>query len=269
MCQLFSVLADKSPGSGALNKIRGGFFTPDVDLQLDASDELVGTWVPRSHNQSGLSRALTPGNTKKNSIMSSSTSTILIIPRKRAYIACSNCRRRKIKCINNNGESGRNPCERCSKRGLDCEYVTVSEQLEDDLSPVQKNTPPHTPADGGVILSRVFPYHTSEGPAHYLDSYYAPTDRSNPGNLTSDGSSRGEPPYRFNHTRPSPSYFGSVPGPVHAAQRSSYRGSPANEYSRIPVQVPVFDDSSVAHAQYDKFNPENPSEWDQRFSFPR
>ncbi|KAJ7635240.1 hypothetical protein FB45DRAFT_911092 [Roridomyces roridus] len=49
------------------------------------------------------------------------------IQRKRAYMACSNCRRRKIKCSNINDENGHEPCERCLKRRLECEYVAVTD----------------------------------------------------------------------------------------------------------------------------------------------
>ncbi|KAJ7628777.1 hypothetical protein FB45DRAFT_1004265 [Roridomyces roridus] len=43
--------------------------------------------------------------------------------RTRVYIACVNCRRRKIRC--KSGDSEEKPCERCVKKGLRCEYVPV------------------------------------------------------------------------------------------------------------------------------------------------
>ncbi|KAJ3741235.1 hypothetical protein DFH05DRAFT_319450 [Lentinula detonsa] len=52
--------------------------------------------------------------------------------RRRAQIACRNCR--KIKCVTNE-EPPHNPCERCQRKGLVCEYVAVGEP-----------SPPSTPA---------------------------------------------------------------------------------------------------------------------------
>ncbi|KAJ3736473.1 hypothetical protein DFJ43DRAFT_621684 [Lentinula guzmanii] len=54
--------------------------------------------------------------------------------RRRAQIACRNCRKRKIKCVTNE-EPPHNPCERCQRKGLVCEYVAVGEP-----------SPPSTPA---------------------------------------------------------------------------------------------------------------------------
>ncbi|KAJ6537278.1 hypothetical protein DFH09DRAFT_1283651 [Mycena vulgaris] len=51
---------------------------------------------------------------------------VLFTRRRRVYIACSNCRRRKIRCITNE-ESPEMPCERCARRGFTCEYRAVCE----------------------------------------------------------------------------------------------------------------------------------------------
>ncbi|KAJ7915859.1 hypothetical protein B0H13DRAFT_385133 [Mycena leptocephala] len=56
--------------------------------------------------------------------------------RRRVYVACVHCRQRKIRCITSE-ESRDKPCERCAKKGLQCEYLAVSEQ--------QAN-PPQTPS---------------------------------------------------------------------------------------------------------------------------
>ncbi|KAJ7628792.1 hypothetical protein FB45DRAFT_1080049 [Roridomyces roridus] len=52
-------------------------------------------------------------------------------PRTRVYMACVNCRRRRIKC--KSGDSGENPCKRCVKRGLRCEYMSVEEQRQRNI----------------------------------------------------------------------------------------------------------------------------------------
>ncbi|KAJ7677658.1 hypothetical protein B0H17DRAFT_111323 [Mycena rosella] len=48
------------------------------------------------------------------------------IRRRRALIACTNCRKRKIKCVNLHKDP-QGPCARCQKRGLVCEYVQEPE----------------------------------------------------------------------------------------------------------------------------------------------
>ncbi|KAJ7731698.1 hypothetical protein DFH07DRAFT_991761 [Mycena maculata] len=48
--------------------------------------------------------------------------------RRRVYIACLNCRKRKIKCMSDDSEM--NPCTRCIRKGLVCRYVSVGEVTE-------------------------------------------------------------------------------------------------------------------------------------------
>ncbi|KAJ7064654.1 hypothetical protein C8F01DRAFT_1354141 [Mycena amicta] len=63
------------------------------------------------------------------------TASKLFQKRRRAYIACSNCRKRKIKCITTSDAEYR-PCTRCAQKGLVCEYIAVP---DDALLP---DTPP-------------------------------------------------------------------------------------------------------------------------------
>ncbi|KAJ7466263.1 hypothetical protein B0H11DRAFT_1921990 [Mycena galericulata] len=51
------------------------------------------------------------------------------IQRRRTIIACKNCRKRKIRCIPPE-QPPQNPCARCARRKLPCEYVSVIEQEE-------------------------------------------------------------------------------------------------------------------------------------------
>ncbi|KAJ7443249.1 hypothetical protein B0H11DRAFT_2204297 [Mycena galericulata] len=51
------------------------------------------------------------------------------IQRRRTIIACANCRKRKIRCITTE-QPPENPCERCARRKLSCEYVSVNDQEE-------------------------------------------------------------------------------------------------------------------------------------------
>ncbi|KAJ7619719.1 hypothetical protein FB45DRAFT_1096180 [Roridomyces roridus] len=56
--------------------------------------------------------------------------------RKRTPIACIHCRKRKIKCKATNGYD--KPCERCTRRKFDCEYISVAEESE--RSPASTST---------------------------------------------------------------------------------------------------------------------------------
>ncbi|KAJ6514299.1 hypothetical protein C8R47DRAFT_1090882 [Mycena vitilis] len=67
---------------------------------------------------------------------SANTSSNLFMKRRRAYVACTNCRKRKVKCITLS-EVDYRPCTRCAQKGLKCEYFTVP---EDD--PYRADTPP-------------------------------------------------------------------------------------------------------------------------------
>ncbi|KAJ6481561.1 hypothetical protein C8R47DRAFT_1073910 [Mycena vitilis] len=46
--------------------------------------------------------------------------------RTRVFLACLNCRKRKIKCLTEDSEQ--KPCERCVRKGLLCEYRPVADE---------------------------------------------------------------------------------------------------------------------------------------------
>ncbi|KAJ7099880.1 hypothetical protein C8R43DRAFT_248728 [Mycena crocata] len=54
--------------------------------------------------------------------------------RRRVFIACLNCRQRKIKCITNDTEQ--RPCDRCIQKGLICEYKAIRND-EPDSPPTE------------------------------------------------------------------------------------------------------------------------------------
>ncbi|KAF8167064.1 hypothetical protein K438DRAFT_2064792 [Mycena galopus ATCC 62051] len=78
--------------------------------------------------------------------------------RKRAFLACVHCRRHKVKCRTDD-ESG-DPCERCIRRGLVCEYVSVRDAQEQ----VGHVTASHAPEYYSVI-SRPAPQPTASNVA--------------------------------------------------------------------------------------------------------
>ncbi|KAJ6478571.1 hypothetical protein C8R47DRAFT_1198494 [Mycena vitilis] len=52
----------------------------------------------------------------------------------RNRIACSNCRRRKVKCVTKEKQP-RSPCERCLREGTTCEYIPASPTEERSSPP--------------------------------------------------------------------------------------------------------------------------------------
>ncbi|CAK5261803.1 unnamed protein product [Mycena citricolor] len=70
----------------------------------------------------------------------------------RAFVACSHCRRRKIRCLTN--DVTQEPCRRCVQKGLFCEYRAVSEDEKDSLSA--------SPTAGSADLSEYGGSDTSE-----------------------------------------------------------------------------------------------------------
>ncbi|KAJ7451328.1 hypothetical protein FB451DRAFT_1186270 [Mycena latifolia] len=80
---------------------------------------------------------------------SPSQSALATFPMKRrAPVACVNCRKRKVKCIPP-ADSPHNPCERCTRRSLQCEYRSVADEVSlynssrdgSSMNPVQTATP--------------------------------------------------------------------------------------------------------------------------------
>ncbi|KAJ7889952.1 hypothetical protein B0H14DRAFT_3708751 [Mycena olivaceomarginata] len=66
-----------------------------------------------------------PGNHKPSHKPGSYPVTTPPPGHQRNRIACSNCRKRKVKCISKE-KYPTSPCERCSKEGTTCEYVAIS-----------------------------------------------------------------------------------------------------------------------------------------------
>ncbi|KAJ4482675.1 hypothetical protein C8R41DRAFT_841075 [Lentinula lateritia] len=96
--------------------------------------------------------------------MSSNSTSSPATRRRRAQIACRNCRKRKIKCVTNE-EPPHNPCERCQRKGLTCEYVAVGEP-----------SPPSTPALEHAEHNRLPPNsqgYTYASHSHLPDSTYS------------------------------------------------------------------------------------------------
>ncbi|KAJ7624037.1 hypothetical protein DFH06DRAFT_1305206 [Mycena polygramma] len=76
----------------------------------------------------------------------------LLFTRRRVIIACTNCRKRRVKCLTPE-DPPLNPCERCVKKGLRCEYVTVSDQRGESASKHSKKSVPDGANGSGSKLS--------------------------------------------------------------------------------------------------------------------
>ncbi|KAI0721941.1 hypothetical protein C8T65DRAFT_171382 [Cerioporus squamosus] len=67
-----------------------------------------------------------------------------IVRSKRTPIACTECRRRQVKC------SGTTPrCERCHKKGIECTYMPLSEQRGGTGGSISRSGTPVAPMHGG------------------------------------------------------------------------------------------------------------------------
>ncbi|KAJ7729760.1 hypothetical protein B0H16DRAFT_1775607 [Mycena metata] len=112
--------------------------------------------------------------------------------RKRIYLACVNCRRRKVRCITAGEDT---PCQRCVKHGLLCDYVPVSLEREKSLFAIppgegSTSTPPSTMPPS---WSQAPPPHSAYGHGHH-----APPSA---------------PYFNPSHGQPAaPPHFNSVPG---------------------------------------------------------
>ncbi|KAK7038567.1 hypothetical protein R3P38DRAFT_3475780 [Favolaschia claudopus] len=60
----------------------------------------------------------------------SSSAMNLFTKRRRAYVACSNCRLKKVKCVRTS-EVEYTPCTRCAIKGAKCEYFAVPDDYVD------------------------------------------------------------------------------------------------------------------------------------------
>ncbi|KAF7326432.1 C6 finger domain [Mycena sanguinolenta] len=102
------------------------------------------------------------------------TSALLNNRGRRAMIACTNCRRRKIKCVTSE-EPAQHPCARCTKKGLVCEYIAVDETTTPESPTQPLLLPPYYAAAPAA------PY-TTPGipPAGYMSSYAPPQFQAQP-----------------------------------------------------------------------------------------
>ncbi|KAF9534826.1 hypothetical protein CPB83DRAFT_843005 [Crepidotus variabilis] len=90
-----------------------------------------------------------PTSTQSKLVMSSSN---VHTTKRRAQIACTNCRERKVKCEHENGET----CKRCAASNKECHYEPVSTDKAPSSSPYPSTSMSHTSTlDGGFLVEGV------------------------------------------------------------------------------------------------------------------
>ncbi|KAJ7136953.1 hypothetical protein C8R44DRAFT_948704 [Mycena epipterygia] len=147
--------------------------------------------------------------------------------RRRVVLACTNCRRRKIRCLTSE-DPPKNPCERCVKKGLKCEYLPVADQGDELPSPTLRTQTPQLAPDGHRPTRPQSAQHTnpsySSGPP--VDPQFQRMGPPNPGSSYSYPSP--VPPstqYRY------PPYPNQSAGPHHQSS------NPADVYDRAQSRI--------------------------------
>ncbi|KAJ7679724.1 hypothetical protein B0H17DRAFT_1139006 [Mycena rosella] len=119
--------------------------------------------------------------------------------RRRVYIACLNCRKRKIKCMTE--ESDRKPCDRCIRHGLVCEYVPVADES------IHSALPGAAPQSDVQPFTAFNPYPVHESHAHTGGTWpqYTPVAPAFSGGSSRSGESHpgSTTHHRKQRTRPS------------------------------------------------------------------
>ncbi|KAJ7473267.1 hypothetical protein FB451DRAFT_1174918 [Mycena latifolia] len=179
--------------------------------------------------------------------------------RKRIYVACLHCRKRKIKCIT---ASESEPCERCARRGLECEYLPVSvEQAQQpsptsgrDGPPARSATPgPHMPISWTQSPQTYGGYNApGAGPSPHSSTAYANPSHYNPMNAMPG--SQPFVPSNYGHDYSSrPQYPGAV---QHQGYNHAPMASGPSQYppSTMPPQRPAT--AAGYHVDYSQMFPD-------------
>ncbi|KAJ7433700.1 hypothetical protein B0H11DRAFT_2374887 [Mycena galericulata] len=153
----------------------------------------------------------------------------------RVQMACSNCRKRKVKCIT---QPEQMVCLRCQHNGLLCEYIATEKQARSKDSTPFEHTTPESGNTGATQATSAHNHgpsptygtnNSSEGakPSHmYFEAPLMPT--TNPPPINPQASSLYRPP----HQRQSPIYPSFPHHPIPPTPYTSNMGTP--NYSPVP-----------------------------------
>ncbi|KAJ7355337.1 hypothetical protein DFH08DRAFT_933306 [Mycena albidolilacea] len=144
--------------------------------------------------------------------------------KKRIYVACIPCRKRKIRCVTID-DSPNTPCKRCTEKGLECEYLAVCEEREKSLfteGSAYGQRPPATPQSstwnqpshghGGSSSTGVYAHNYAQPAAPQSNPYY--------GQSSASQYSQSPGPY----TNPAPAAYPTRP------RSQQYPSNPSNMY---------------------------------------
>ncbi|KAJ6566153.1 hypothetical protein B0H19DRAFT_1066493 [Mycena capillaripes] len=90
--------------------------------------------------------------------------------RTRVFLACLNCRRSKIKCLT--VDSQENPCKRCARKGLICEYRTVAEEREQSANADGTHSYGQQPAPPAAQAASSYPLGSQRPPPFQNAQYF-------------------------------------------------------------------------------------------------
>ncbi|KAJ6579300.1 hypothetical protein B0H10DRAFT_915212 [Mycena sp. CBHHK59/15] len=88
-------------------------------------------------------------------------SKTFVVKQHRTIMACTNCRRRKIRCLTSE-QPPINPCARCTKKNFQCEYVAVTHQSLTSSSPSANQSPEILPSNLSDTSGVTEPQHASQ-----------------------------------------------------------------------------------------------------------
>ncbi|KAJ7467700.1 hypothetical protein FB451DRAFT_1401684 [Mycena latifolia] len=149
--------------------------------------------------------------------------------RRRVIVACTTCRKRKVKCLASENPP-RSPCKRCLEKGIACEYGTVGEdkttrsqqleQVSESPAYASRWAPQNLPTQLASSHSHARPGSGPFPPA-YLESH----SHSNPGPSNSQ--------YLYPHyaSQSGSNSYRSSPRPAHVQSES-------NLWETAPMQSP-------------------------------
>ncbi|KAJ7099871.1 hypothetical protein C8R43DRAFT_1141400 [Mycena crocata] len=150
-------------------------------------------------------------------------------PRRRVYIACLNCRKRKIKCMTDDTEQ--QPCERCIRKGLMCEYLAVGNEDSTSAPPPGRSSAGHSPSSSSYP-SGSYPVSTAVSNGAY--GTHRPPHAIHPQSAPSQPQPQG--PHFDNSAHQYQGHRAPAPYPV----PSQYNHGPSSTYGRVqpPMQSP-------------------------------
>ncbi|KAJ6540728.1 hypothetical protein B0H19DRAFT_1078128 [Mycena capillaripes] len=154
--------------------------------------------------------------------------------RKRIYVACVHCRKRKVKCVNT-GDSSNTPCKRCAEKGLLCEYLAVCEEDERDNFGGPLQPPP--PSGANRPHSWKDSHNGSGGPPRPPSVAYGNNGHGQQNASQFNSQYPQQPAPQFNYAQPSASQFPSnfPSNQTNAGPRSYSNRQPAQpQYSNNP-----------------------------------